>query len=88
MLDQERGHHHPHTVVHHAGVPEFAHAGVDDGISGLPALPRAQCLGVVLPGKRVERCLQIARCEIRNVVEQMTAEFAPAEFAEEFIDIE
>ena len=30
MLDQERRHHHPHPVVHHAGVPEFAHAGIDD----------------------------------------------------------
>ena len=55
MLDQERGDDHPHAIVHPAGVPELAHAGIDDGIAGPAALPGAQRLGVRLPGKGVER---------------------------------
>src|SRR5450756_1518975 len=87
MLDQERGRDHPHPVVHHPGVPELAHAGIDDGIAGLAALPRPQCLLVICPGKGVEGRLQIALGEIGHVKQQVATEFAPAQFAQEFVDI-
>ena len=87
MLDQERGHHHPHAVMHDAGVPKLAHAGIDDGVTGLTALPGGERLLVVPPRKGVERRLQIARGEIGYVEQQMPAEFAPAELAQEFVGI-
>ena len=73
--------------MHHAGVPELAHSRIDDGIAGSAALPGDQRLGVVLPGKAVKRRLQIALGQIRYVEQQMAAELAPAELAEEFIDV-
>ena len=87
MFDQERRHHHPDTVVHHAGVPELAHSGIDDGVAGPAALPGDQGLVVALPGEGVEGRLQVALGEIGDVEQQVAAEFAPAEFAEELVDI-
>src|ERR1700722_13557006 len=87
MLDQKRRHHHSDPIVHDAGVPEFAHPGVDDGIAGLTALPRLKRPVVALPWKGVERGLQVATCQIRHVKQQMTAEFTPAQFAQEFVDV-
>ena len=87
MLDQERRHHHPHPVVHDAGVPELAHPGIDDGIAGLAALPRPQRRVVAPPGKRVEGRLQIAVGEVGHVEQQMAAEFAPAQLAQELVDV-
>ena len=49
VLRQERRHHHPHTIVHPAGGPEFAHAGVHERIAGLAALPGAEPRGVLPP---------------------------------------
>src|SRR6201999_3763840 len=46
-----------------------------------------QRLVVTLPGKGVELGLQIAGREIRHVEQQMPAELAPAEFAEEFFHL-
>jgi hypothetical protein len=68
-------------------VPEFAHASIDDGIAGQAALPCAQGFGILLPRKAVEVGLQVARREIRDVEQQMTAELAPTEFAEKLFDI-
>ena len=68
-------------------MPELTHAGVDDGIAGLAALPGAQCPAVGFPGKGVERGLQVTLRQIRHVEQQMPAELAPAQFAEEFIDV-
>src|SRR5579863_585961 len=73
--------------MHHAVVPELAHAGVHDGVAGLPALPGFECHFVVAPWKGIEGCLQVAGGEIRHVEQQMAAEFAPAEFAQEFVGI-
>src|ERR1700722_20265748 len=86
MLDQKRRHHHPHPVVHDAGVPEFAYPGIDDGIAGLAALPRLQRHVVALPWKGVERRLEISICEARHVKQKMAAEFTPAQFAQELDD--
>jgi hypothetical protein len=68
-------------------VPEFTHAGVDDGIAGLAALPGPQRPGIGFPRKGVERGLQVALGQIGNVEQQMPAEFTPAQFAEEFVDV-
>ena len=73
--------------MHHAGVPEFAHAGIDDGIAGEAALPRTQGFRVLFPWKGVERRLQVAHRQIRHVEQQVTAELAPADFAEELVDL-
>lgn len=42
VLDQERGNDHSYTIVHPAGLPELAHASVNDWISRQSALPRTQ----------------------------------------------
>ncbi len=47
ILGQERGDDHPHTVMHPAGSPQLAHAGVDDRNAGAAALPGAQIVGIV-----------------------------------------
>ena len=55
MLDQERGGDHARAVVHPAGLPELAHAGIDDRVAGPPALPGPDVVGIGLgPGEVVE----------------------------------
>jgi hypothetical protein len=48
VLAQVAGHDHPHPVVHVAGVPQLAQAGIDDRHAGVAALPVVQlrALGV------------------------------------------
>ena len=87
MLDQKRCDNHPNAVVHDAGVPEFAHACIDDWIAGLTALPFAQGFRIAPPWKCVERRLQIFLCKLWKIEQQVTREFAPAEFAQEFPDV-
>ena len=45
VLDQERGHDHPHAVVHPALRLQLAHPGVDQGIAGPPLLPGLEPVG-------------------------------------------
>ncbi len=87
MLHEERGDHHPDPVVHHAGVPELAHAGVDDRVAGQAAPPGLQCARIALPGKGVELLLQISVGEVGDVEQQVAAELAPAELAQELVDV-
>jgi hypothetical protein len=47
-------------IVHVAGLPEFAHAGVHDRVSGLSTLPRVDILGVALPFEGPETRLETA----------------------------
>jgi hypothetical protein len=68
-------------------VPELTHPGVDDGIAGLAALLGPQCPVIGFPGESIERRLQVALGQIGNVEQQMPAEFTPAQFAEEFVDV-
>ena len=42
MLDQERGGDHAHAIMHLAGRPQLAHAGIDDRIAGAALLPGVQ----------------------------------------------
>ena len=87
MLDEEGGDNHAHPVVHGAGVPKLAHSRIDDGIAGLAKLPGPQRLFIATPRERIEGGLEIAGREIGDVVKEMTAELAPAEFAQEFLDV-
>src|SRR5262249_15495873 len=87
VLHQERRDHHAHPVVHPAGLPELAHAGVDDRIAGATLLPRAQRLGVLPPWERVEPLLQVLARKIGKAVQELIAELAPAELGQEFFDV-
>jgi hypothetical protein len=83
VLGQQRGDDHAHPVVHPAAVPELAHAGVDDGDAGAPALPgRSRASASPLrQGKSAKRGLSGSR-GLREVIEQLVAELAPAELAQ------
>ena len=86
VLDQKRGGDHARPVVHPAGRPQLAHAGIDDRIAGAPAPPRPDVVGIGLgPGEIVEGRLQIARGEVGMVVEEMPGEFPPGEFRQELV---
>ena len=86
MFDEERRHHHAYPVVHGAGLPELAHSCIDDGVAGSAALPCSQCILIATPRKGIEGRLKVARCDIRYIVQQMSTEFAPAQFAEKFFN--
>src|SRR5262249_39994588 len=58
-----------------------------NGIAGAAALPGSERPGVVLPGEGIESRLQVDGGEFRIVEEQVPAELAPAEFAQELVDI-
>ncbi|MET4114083.1 hypothetical protein ABIB85_000498 [Bradyrhizobium sp. JR1.5] len=75
-----------HPVVHHASVPEFAQAGVDDGIAGAATLPGCERLGVGLPWEAIEVCLQVFGGKVGMVVQQVPAELTPAKLAQELVD--
>ena len=64
VLGQEGGCDHAHAVVHPAGRPELAHAGIDDGIAGAAAPPRLDGVVLVRPGKGVE--LRAGSCAARD----------------------
>ena len=87
VLDQERRRDHAHAVVHEAGVPELAHAGIDDGIAGAAALPGAQRLGVLGPREGIEAGVEVGSGEIGMVEQQVIGELAPAELRQELFDI-
>ena len=87
ILGQEGRSDHAHAVVHPAGAPEFAHAGIDDGNARAPLLPGRKRVGVCLrPGKRVETRLEVACREIALMEEEMPGEFAPADLRLELGD--
>ena len=59
VFAQKRRRHHPNPVVHGPGVPELAHPGVDDRVSGFATLPGAESWFVVSPWEAVERGLRL-----------------------------
>ena len=40
--------------MHKAGLPQLPHTGIDNGITGLPALPRGEPLWILIPGEKAE----------------------------------
>ena len=85
MLDEEGGGDHAHAVVHVAGAPELAHAGVDDRIAGSPRRPGAEARFVAAEGKALEFRPQGTRREVGTGEEERRREVAPAEFGEELL---
>ncbi len=87
MFGEQAGHDHPHAVVHPAGGPQLAHAGIDDGNARLAALPCAQIVGVVVrpaPGKPAEPvAVQRLLGGLREVIEQVVGKLAPAQLPNE-----
>ena len=84
VLGQERRRDHAHAIVHPAGRPELAHAGVDDRIAGAAALPGLD--GVVLVAREgVELRPEVALGEVAEVEEQVVGELAPAELGQELL---
>ena len=88
MLDEKGGGDHADAVVHVAGLPEFAHAGIDDGIAGKPFFPALKDIRSRLaPRKTVELGLKIPAGQIRKVKPQVMAELPPCQFRQEFAGI-
>ncbi len=82
VLHEERGDDHAHAVMHPTGGPKLAHAGIDDGVTGVATFPCAERGRVGAPGEgfifRTERAIG----GVGEVIEQMVGELAPADFAE------
>ena len=87
VLDQEGGGDHSDAIVHRAGLPELAHAGIDDRISCHPALPGVEILSAAAPPEAVEPAIEIDTVESRIVKERVPGEIAPDEFLAEARDI-
>ena len=83
VLDQERRHYHADAIVHPAGGPEFAHAGVNEGIACLTALPRAKPRWVLPPREPGELGPQRLLRSMGKVEEQMVRKLTPAQLGQE-----
>ena len=82
---EERGRDHAHAVVHEAGAPELAHAGVDERIAGFAARPGAKAGSVVAPGEALELPPQRPLRHVGMGVKEGRGEVAPAELGEIFL---
>ena len=84
VLHQKRRDHHPHPVVHPAGVPELAHPRIDDRVARLPPLPRPQLdpAGVLGPRKLLEIRPQRSLRRMGKMIQQVVRKLPPADFAE------
>ena len=87
MFDEKAGGNHPHAIVHKASAAQFAHARIDDGVSGFAALPGFQIIGRVAPWKGLEFLDQTSVLNLRIMEQQLIGKFAPAYFGEKFIAI-
>ena len=58
MLDQQAGHDHAHPVVHPAGLPQLAHAGIDDGNAGLARVQASKSFCAFAPCEFGEALVQ------------------------------
>ena len=84
VLDEERRRHEAGAVVHPAGRPELAHAGVDERVAGAGRAARRRARPASSrQGKRCEALAQRTLGRVREVVQQVVAELAPAELAQE-----
>jgi hypothetical protein len=87
MFREKRGDDHADAVVHPAGLPKLPHAGIDDGVAGLAALPGAESLLRGGPRKPVERIIEILLGQSRKMKQQVVAKLAPGEFAAQLGDV-
>ncbi|MCW0461296.1 hypothetical protein NB717_002364 [Xanthomonas sacchari] len=87
VLAQVAGDDHAHAVVHPAGVPQLAQAGIDDRHAGASALPGVQCRRIGLgPAKALEARIEVALGRVREMVQQVVGEIAPAQLADVAVD--
>ena len=75
---------HPHAIVHDAGGPQLAHAGIDDRIARLPLLPGRKALRVVTPRKGGKLGPERLGRQRRPMMQEVIGEFAPEHFLQEF----
>ena len=87
VFDQEGRHQHADAVVHEAGGPQFAHAGVDHRIAGLAPCPGGEAGRIIAPREGVEGGLEVAGLHLRVVEQQGVAELAPAQFGLELVGL-
>ena len=87
MLDQKTRRRHARSIVHPTGLPELAHASIDEGIPRPALSPRAQRIGVGAIRIGIEAFAPVLFGKLWVMVENMVGEFAPADFAEEFVDV-
>src|SRR5207342_853099 len=65
-----------------AGLPQLPHAGVDDGDAGASRLPRVEGRRIEpSPGEIIETHIEVALGRMREVMQQVVRELAPAELA-------
>ena len=83
MFGEEGGADHAHPVMHPAGLPEFAHAGIDDGNAGTARLPGVEGGFVFRPGEVGEFGADGLRAQFGVLPEQVDGEFPPEEFFQE-----
>jgi len=84
ILHQERGHDHPHAIVHPARAEQLAHAGVDDGITGAALAPRGELglgLRAVVDLDAVHATIEVAPTGVGMAEEDVGVELAPGQFA-------
>ena len=88
VLGQPAGHDHAHAVVHPARVPELAHAGIDDRHAGAALAPGIEpCLQRPRPAEIGEARVQRLVGHLREVVQDVVGELAPAQFGEETVAV-
>lgn len=81
VFDEERRRYHADAVVHPACVPELAHAGIDDGVSCLAALPCQEAADIVAIGEARVFGFEGLFRQGWPVDEKVGGEFAPDKFA-------
>ena len=66
--------------MHDTGVPELAHAGIDDGVTGFTTLPALQCGFIIRPRKIGIFWLERLIRKIWKVMQQVIRKFTPENF--------
>src|SRR5579872_825315 len=82
MLDEKGGGDHANAIMHIAGMPKLAHAGVDDRIAGLSVAPSIESFFVVEIRETIETGVPVLFCEVGKVVEKRVRKLSPRQFAE------
>ena len=83
VLGQEGSGDHAYSVVHPSRAPQFAHPRVHDRVTRAALLPGGQRPRLVAPRKVVEAGAPVLLHHVREVDEQVVAELAPCELAQE-----
>ena len=82
MLQEKRGHDHPHAIVHPARVPQLAHTRIDDRKARFTALPAREPVRILDPREVCEVLAQRRVGRRRKVRQQVLRELAPYQLAQ------